>query len=106
MKKIDMIIRNGQVFDSVNAKFEKKDIGIHQGVFVALDEDTQSNNEVDAEGNYVVPGIIDEHAHLNLYGTIIGANADTVCIPNGITTACDGGTCGASNFEQFYMLFM
>ena len=101
MKKIDMIIRNGQVFDSVNAKFEKKDIGIH--VFVALDEDTQSNNEVDAEGNYVVPGIIDEHAHLNLYGTIIGANADTVCIPNGITTACDGGTCGASNFEQFYM---
>lgn len=103
MKKIDMIIRNGQVFDSVNAKFEKKGIGIHQGVFVALDEDTQSNNEVDAEGNYVVPGIIDEHAHLNLYGTIIGANADTVCIPNGITTACDGGTCGASNFEQFYM---
>lgn len=103
MKKIDMIIRNGQVFDSVNAKFEKKDIGIHQGVFVALDEDTQSNNEVDAEGNYVVPGIIDEHAHLNLYGTIIGANADTVCIPNGITTACDGGTYGASNFEQFYM---
>ena len=103
MKKIDMIIRNGQVFDSVNAKFEKKDIGIHQGVFVALDEDNQSNNEVDAEGNYVVPGIIDEHAHLNLYGTIIGANADTVCIPNGITTACDGGTCGASNFEQFYM---
>lgn len=103
MKKIDMIIRNGQVFDSVNAKFEKKDIGIHQGVFVALDEDTQSNNEVDTEGNYVVPGIIDEHAHLNLYGTIIGANADTVCIPNGITTACDGGTCGASNFEQFYM---
>ena len=103
MKKIDIIIRNGQVFDYVNAKFEKKDIGIHQGVFVALDEDTQSNNEVDAEGNYVVPGIIDEHAHMNLYGTIIGANADTVCIPNGITTACDGGTCGASNFEQFYM---
>lgn len=103
MKKIDMIIRNGQVFDSVNAKFEKKDIGIHQGRFVALDEESEASNEVDAEGNYVVPGLIDEHAHLNLYGTIIGANADTVCIPNGITTACDGGTCGASNFEQFYM---
>lgn len=103
MKKIDMIIRNGQAFDSVNAKFEEKDIGIHQGRFVALDEETEASNEVDAEGNYVVPGLIDEHAHLNLYGTIIGANADTVCIPNGITTACDGGTCGASNFEQFYM---
>ena len=98
-----MIICNGQVFDSVQAKFEKKDIGIHQGRFVALDEDTEADSKVDAEGNFVVPGLIDEHAHLNLHGTIIGANADTMCIPNGITTACDGGTCGASNFEQFYM---
>ena len=103
MKKIDMIICNGQVFDSVQAKFEKKDIGIHQGRFVALDEDTEADSKVDAEGNFVVPGLIDEHAHLNLHETIIGANADTMCIPNGITTACDGGTCGASNFEQFYM---
>ena len=103
MKKIDMIICNGQVFDSVQAKFEKKDIGIHQGRFVALDEDTEADSKVDAEGNFVVPGLIDEHAHLNIHGTIIGANADTMCIPNGITTACDGGTCGASNFEQFYM---
>lgn len=103
MKKIDMIICNGQVFDSVQAKFGKKDIGIHQGRFVALDEDTEADSKVDAEGNFVVPGLIDEHAHLNLHGTIIGANADTMCIPNGITTACDGGTCGASNFEQFYM---
>ena len=103
MKKIDMIICNGQVFDSVQAKFEKKDIGIHQGRFVALDEDTEADSKVDAEGNFVVPGLIDEHAHLNLHRTIIGANADTMCIPNGITTACDGGTCGASNFEQFYM---
>lgn len=103
MKKIDMIICNGHVFDSVQAKFEKKDIGIHQGRFVALDEDTEADSKVDAEGNFVVPGLIDEHAHLNLHGTIIGANADTMCIPNGITTACDGGTCGASNFEQFYM---
>ena len=91
------------MFDSVQAKFEKKDIGIHQGRFVALDEDTEADSKVDAEGNFVVPGLIDEHAHLNLHGTIIGANADTMCIPNGITTACDGGTCGASNFEQFYM---
>ena len=98
-----MVICNGQVFDSVQAKFEKKDIGIHQGRFVALDEDTEADSKVDAEGNFVVPGLIDEHAHLNLHGTIIGANADTMCIPNGITTACDGGTCGASNFEQFYM---
>lgn len=103
MKKIDTIIRSGQVFDSEKAVFEKKDIGILKGRFTAVEPDTEAASEINAEGCYVVPGLIDEHAHLNLHGTIIGANADTTCIPNGITTACDGGTCGASNFEQFYM---
>jgi dihydroorotase len=57
---------------------------------------------IDATGKYIVPGLIDEHLHLDLNGSMIGANGDTLCIPNGITTACDGGTCGASNFPQFY----
>lgn len=100
---IDTLIRNGQVFDSVNGIFEKKDLGIYKGKFVKVNTETQAVNEIDACGNYVVPGLIDEHAHLNLHGSIIGANADLMCIPNGITSACDGGTCGASNFEQFYV---
>lgn len=103
MKKIDMIIRNGRVFNSEKAVFEEKTVGIHQGRFVDLDESDTACCEVDAKNHYVCPGLIDEHAHLNLYGSIIGANADIVCIPNGVTTACDGGTCGASNFEQFYI---
>lgn len=100
---IDTIIRGGKVFDSVNARFEERTVGIDKGVFVAAGQETEAKNEIDASGYYVVPGLIDEHAHLNLHGSIIGANADTVCIPNGVTTACDGGTCGASNFEQFYI---
>lgn len=103
MKKIDTIIRGGQVFDSEKGLFEKNDMGILNGRFTAVEPDAEAASEISAEGYYVVPGLIDEHAHLNLYGTIIGANADTVCIPGGVTTACDGGTCGASNFEQFYM---
>ena len=103
MRKVDTIVRNGQVFDAEAAVFERRDVGIYQGRFVAVDRETEAASEINAENRYVVPGLVDEHAHFNLYGSIIGANADIVCIPNGVTTACDGGTCGASNFEQFYM---
>lgn len=101
--KFDFIIKNGLVFDSENAVFEKKDLYINNGMICEGCEEDTAMQVIDAEGKAVVPGLIDEHAHLNLYGTIIGANADTTMIPCGITTACDGGTEGAGGFEQFYI---
>ncbi|MCI2056248.1 MAG: amidohydrolase family protein [Oscillibacter sp.] len=101
--RFDTVISSGQVFDSTNGRFEKRDVFIQNGIVQpAPTGEYEYAVKIDASGKYVVPGLIDEHAHLNLYGTIIGANADTMCIPNGVTTACDGGSCGASNFVQFY----
>lgn len=99
---LDIVIQNGMVFNSIKAEFERKSIGIRDGVFVSAKSDAESKEKIDASGKYVLPGLIDEHAHWNLYGSMIGANADMACIPGGVTTTCDGGTCGASNFEQFY----
>ncbi|MGL6200043.1 MAG: amidohydrolase family protein [Lachnospiraceae bacterium] len=98
----DFIIQNGQVFDSETVTFSKRDVFIKDGVVEADQANSEAKQIIDAAGKYVVPGLIDEHAHLNLYGTIIGANADTTCVPSGITTAVDGGTTGAAGFEQFY----
>lgn len=98
----DVHFRNGFIFDSERGTFTKGDLFVKDGVIAAPEEGTQAKTVIDAEGKYVVPGLIDEHLHLDLNGSMIGANADTVCIPSGITTACDGGTCGASNFTQFY----
>ncbi|WHH57985.1 amidohydrolase family protein [Petroclostridium sp. X23] len=104
--KYDFIIRNGNVFHSCSGKIQVKDIYVRDGIIVEKSDEenveVESENIIDAEGKYVLPGLIDEHAHLNLYGTMIGANADMVCIPNGVTTAVDGGTTGASGFELFY----
>ena len=41
-----------------------------------------------------LPGLIDEHVHLNVSNSNIGANADLLCIPMGVTTAVDAGTSG------------
>ncbi len=98
----DFCYRNGFVFDPETESFIKKDLYVKGGFIAASEEDWEVRTVIDAEGKYVVPGLIDEHLHLDLNGSMIGVNGDTVCVPNGITTACDGGTCGASNFAQFY----
>lgn len=101
--KYDFIIKNGLVFDSINGTFNREDVYVSKGLIVNNkdSEPADAADIIDASGKYVLPGLIDEHLHLNLYGSIIGANGDLMCIPNGITSACDGGTCGASNFRQF-----
>ena len=99
----DFLIKNGLVFDSKQGIFEKKDLLVKDGkITFEQIKGSSAKSEIDASGKYVVPGLIDEHMHLNLYGSMIGVNGDLMCIPNGITTACDGGTCGASDFKQFY----
>ncbi len=98
----DTRLANGLVFDSEAGVFEKKDVFVQDGKIAEAENGANAKVTVDCEGKYVLPGLIDEHLHINLYGTIIGANADTVCVPSGITTAVDDGSCGASNFVQFY----
>lgn len=100
---LDFRIKNGFVFDSEKGEFNQRDVCVKNGKIVDASFDCEARTEIDASDRYVLPGLIDEHGHFNLHGTMIGANADTMCIPNGVTTAVDGGSCGASNFPQFYM---
>jgi len=88
----DFQYRNGFVFDSRTGRFSKRDLFVKAGVIAEpAEERPEAKTVIEAEGKYVVPGLIDEHLHLDLNGSMIGANGDTVCIPNGVTTACDGG---------------
>ena len=57
MRKVDTIVRNGQVFDAEAAVFERRDVGIYQGRFVAVDRETEAASEINAENRYVVPGL-------------------------------------------------
>ena len=67
---------------------------IKDGVFVEPDADMEAKFVTDARGKYVLPVLIDEHVHLNVSNSNIGANADLLCIPMGVTTAVDAGTSG------------
>lgn len=62
--KIDLMIRNGQVV--LRDTVEKADIAIRHGKIVEIGENLDGiiTKEIDATGQYVMPGMIDTHVHI------------------------------------------
>lgn len=61
----DLVIKNGTVFDG-EGFVGKRNIYINNDKIVRITEDTyEAKNEVNAEGFFVMPGLIDAHLHLS-----------------------------------------
>ena len=62
----DLVIRNGIIADVYNGCFVKKDLAVVDGLIAAVIEPgTCEGKEIfDAEGLYVLPGLIDSHIHI------------------------------------------
>ncbi len=64
MKKPDLIIKNGTIFNA-SGSF-KADIAVKDGVITCISEDLRDgNNVIDAEGKIIIPGAIDIHTHID-----------------------------------------
>jgi len=93
---------NGRVVDTKNKKILNKDIYIQDGIFVERPKGNGAETTIDVGGKYILPGMVDEHVHLDFRNSNIGANADLLCLPLGITSAVDPGSTGWANFEGLY----
>ena len=61
---LDYVIRNGTVVDGTGAPGFRADVGIRDGMIVAVGTvDEAGATELDAEGLVVAPGVIDPHTH-------------------------------------------
>jgi dihydroorotase len=108
----DLLIRGGHVIDPANNIDGVMDVAIAGAKIAnvaASINSAQAARVVDAKGLYVVPGLIDIHAHV-FFGTEKDAylsNADTAVQPDshsfrsGQTTLVDAGGAGWRNFLQF-----
>ena len=102
----DIIIKNGKVFQTPDGSAQICDVAVN-GKKIAKVGDLSADKgtvTIDASGTLVTPGLIDEHLHLYTDGSDEGIPADLTLLPNGITSAIDGGTAGVSTFDSFYKI--
>lgn len=89
---LDLIIKNGTIVDGTGAEPVGADVGIQDGVIVAIGQITQSAKRViDATGLHVMPGFVDIHTHYD--GQASWDETFSPSIYHGVTTVVMGN-CG------------
>ncbi|KMY49150.1 adenine deaminase C-terminal domain-containing protein [Peribacillus loiseleuriae] len=87
--KIDMLIRNANVFNSFLKKFTKSNVAIIDGNFYYVGERDQAffsaDKVLDAKEKYMIPGLIDIHLHIEST-MVTPATFSYGIIKNGVTT--------------------
>ncbi len=82
--RVDLLIKNGRVVDVFSGEIEKKDVAIFGGVIVGFG-DYQARETIDVKGDFLCPGLIDGHVHIESSMVTIPEFARAV-VPNGTTT--------------------
>src|SRR5215471_5253684 len=99
--KFDLVVAGGEVLDPAAGLRGVMDIGIVGGKIAAVAPSLSSDavRTVSAKGYYVFPGLVDIHAHVLVNGHDMGAHTDRCLRATGVTTLCDAGSAGSSNFS-------
>jgi adenine deaminase len=82
--KADLLIRNGRVINVFSGEIEKKDVAISGGVVIGFG-DYRAKKIIDVKGNFLCPGLIDGHVHIESSMVTIPEFARSVLL-NGTTT--------------------
>ncbi len=101
---VDLLIDNGLAFTPDG--FSAAAVGIRDGRITYVGhraEAPRATRTVDADGNLVVPGLVDLHTHVYLGSARLGVNPDKIAASSGVTTWVDAGTSGAGTFEGLLM---
>ena len=96
-----LIIRGGHILDMAAGIDMIGDLKIENGRISEIGNVDLSGaaDIIDADGKYVVPGLIDFHVHAFEGGSMFGCDTDME-IPAGVTTAVDAGTTGCAAYES------
>jgi predicted amidohydrolase len=97
---MDIKIVNGRIIDPQSGFNGIRDISISGKRIASSTKNDGSPQVINADGYYVLPGLIDFHTHL-FEGSGFGLNPDLL-LPTGVTSAVDAGSTGAAAFEYFY----
>lgn len=107
----ELILRNCQILDPGQGIDRRADIAISDGLIAEIEDSLASASasqvlDLGREGRFVVPGLIDIHAHVARGGTTPGVgmgccDADEIGVRAGVTTVADAGSVGIANVGVF-----
>lgn len=108
---IDILIKNGHIFDPKNNIDSVMDIAVSDGKILEVAPNISSDSAdkvIDATGLYVCPGLIDIHTHVFVGSTLrkfadgtYSLSPDDFTFKAGVTTVVDAGCSGWRNFPLF-----
>ena len=68
MEKIQLLIKHAKVFNSYLKKFIDADVSVKDGKFYYIDRKHENlfdaEQTIDADGQYMIPGMVDIHMHI------------------------------------------
>ena len=102
--RYDILLTGGTVIDPLGSLNDQFDIAIADGQIVDVAKNIDSQKAVRTiavPGKYVVPGLVDIHAHVYVGVTTWGIAADPACQTTGVTTIVDAGSSGWATFPGF-----
>ena len=110
-QELDILIKNGHVFDPKNSIDGKMDVGIADGKIAEVGPNIgtdRAKKVIDATGLYVSAGLIDIHTHVfvgprpgKFADGFNSVSPDDFSFKAGVTTVVDAGTSGWENFPKF-----
>jgi dihydroorotase len=101
-QQYDLVLRGGHVIDPANGIDAVRDVAVKGNRIAAIAAGIPASagaKSIDATGLYVVPGLIDLHAHV--FGYDGSLPPDDSALPAGTTTIVDAGGSGWRTFDEF-----
>ena len=101
-KKAEFVIKNGSIVDVCSGKVFKADLAIAEGYIAGFGE-YEGEREIDIEGKYISPGLMDAHIHIeSSYCT--PEEFGRMVVPHGTTTVIADpheivNVCGINGFH-------
>ena len=101
-KKAELVIKNGSIVDVCSGKVFKADLAIAEGYIAGFGE-YEGEKEIDIEGKYISPGLMDAHIHIeSSYCT--PEEFGRMVVPHGTTTVIADpheivNVCGINGFH-------